>query len=55
MSSTEDTLTLAQLIAQHSQTVSGYAVKQGYEHLEPEELKPFQEIIEETQDESTTN
>ena len=42
--------TLADLIAKHSVPEEGYAIKEGYEHLEPEQL-----IITETPDESTTN
>jgi hypothetical protein len=42
--------TLADLIAKHNVPEEGYAIKEGYEDLEPEEL-----IIQETQDESTTN
>jgi len=41
--------TLADLVAKHNQPEQGFAIKEGYEHLEPEPL------ITETQDESTTN
>jgi hypothetical protein len=47
--------TLADLIAKHSVSEEGFAIKQGYEDIQPEELIPFQEIIEEQSNESTTN